>query len=69
MRAEKRKRPRRNSQGRAFAGSQLQVQIYVNRRRRELDEKVLGELAKEGMSGVSIDWVSPLEDQRFAEYI
>lgn len=69
MSAEKRKRTRRDSEGRAFAGSQLQIQIYVNRRRRELDAKILSELAKEGMTGVSIDWVSPLEDQHFAEYM
>jgi hypothetical protein len=30
--------------GRAFAGSQLQIQIYVNRREKELSQAVLNAL-------------------------
>jgi hypothetical protein len=69
MAETKQKRPRRDPQGRAYAGSQLQVQIYVNRRRQELDEKVLGELAQRGVHATSIRWVSPLERDGFAEYM
>jgi len=54
--------------GCAFAGSQLQVQIYVNRRRQELNEAVCAVL--EGLRGCEqrIRWVSPLEDKNFDEY-
>lgn len=69
MKAEKGEQLRRDAQGRAFAGSQLQVQIYVNRRGPELDRQILAALAQEGMTGVSIKWVSPLEAQGFAEYM
>ena len=54
--------------GRARAGSQLQIQIYVNRRSEELSQKVF-----EGLPGLAslhprLNWVSPLENDRFVEY-
>lgn len=54
--------------GRAFAGSQLQMQIYVNRRPAELSEAVGAKISKESFYSEQIRWVSPLESERFAEY-
>jgi hypothetical protein len=58
---------RRDSQGRAFAGSQLQVQLYVNRRRSELDAAVLAALAQGQIEAPFLEWRSPLEEHRFKE--
>src|SRR3989442_874194 len=51
--------------GRAFAGSQLQVQLYVNRRQAELNLAISESV--ELRSDQTIEWRSPLEP-RFAEY-
>ncbi len=53
-----------DDQGRAFAGSQLQMQIYVNRRPAELAQAVG---LKTGLDAESIEWVSPLEKDLFRE--
>lgn len=54
--------------GRAYAGSQLQIQTYVNRRRQQLDAAILEALPDLAQGGASLQWVSPLEEDRFAEY-
>jgi hypothetical protein len=54
--------------GRAYAGSQLQIQIYVNRRSEELSEHVLRALPSLSSPHVHLRWVSPLESERFVEY-
>jgi hypothetical protein len=54
--------------GRAYAGSQLQIQIYVNRRLDELSRHVLRALPSVASRGAHIRWVSPLESDRFTEY-
>ena len=54
--------------GRAYKGSQLQVQIYVNRRRRELDGEVLKALPSLAVHRPRLYWVSPIEDRSFREY-
>jgi hypothetical protein len=54
--------------GRAFKGSQLQVQIYVNRRQGELDRTVRDGIEDLDQAAELIDWVSPLEEARFIEY-
>ena len=54
--------------GRAYAGSQLQIQIYVNRRLEELSLGVLRELPSLASLKVRLAWVSPLEAKKFAEY-
>lgn len=59
---------RADDQGRAFKGSQLQVQIYVNRRRSELEFKLRAEIATLDQAAERIEWVSPLEAERFSEY-
>jgi hypothetical protein len=57
-----------NEHGRAFKGSQLQVQIYVNRRRDELEQTMRDGLETLDQAAELIEWVSPLEESRFIEY-
>jgi hypothetical protein len=59
---------RTDHSGRAYAGSQLQIQIYVNRRQDELSRRVLEALPSLASLGADIRWVSPLESERFVEY-
>ena len=54
--------------GRAFAGSQLQMQVYVNRRSSELSIAIETAIWKNLLPTREILWVSPLEDKKFAEY-
>ena len=54
--------------GRAYAGSQLQIQLWVNRWSRELTQAVLAVLPSLASLGPRIRWVSPLEGAGFAEY-
>src|SRR5689334_12762811 len=56
-----------DTQGRAFKGSQLQVQIYVNRRRQELEQKLREDLETLDQKTERFEWVSPLESERFVE--
>ena len=53
--------------GRAYAGSQLQIQIYVNRRQRELNSAIVAALL-DFSSSTRLDWVSPVEISGFEEY-
>lgn len=52
--------------GAAYAGSQLQTQLYVNKRRRRLDDELCGEFPE--LAGAELDWRSPLADDDYAEY-
>jgi hypothetical protein len=54
--------------GRAYAGSQRQIQTYVNRRRADLDAAILRGLPELAAEGAQIEWVSPLEEERFKEF-
>jgi hypothetical protein len=54
--------------GRAYAGSQQQVQTYVNRRSEELNTAILRAIPELGAAGAHLEWVSPLEGERFKEY-
>lgn len=60
--------PRIAELGRAYAGSQLQVQIYVNQRAGELSQKIIQGLPSLASLGPHLRWVSPLEKDKFAEY-
>jgi hypothetical protein len=51
--------------GRAFAGSQLQLQIYANRRAGEINDSIGRAI---GLDATSFEWVSPREDAAFREY-
>ena len=60
-------RPRRTDDlGRAFKGSQLQIQIYVARRKEELSKAILTQL--DCPVGTQLVWKSPLEKEEFKEY-
>ena len=63
-----RKTSRVNNHGRAYAGSQLQIQIYVNRRQAELSQKIVEALPSLASLNPRLRWVSPLEAERFIEY-
>jgi len=54
--------------GRAYAGSQLQIQIYVNLRAEELSQKIIQGLPSLDSLGPRLCWASPLEKDKFAEY-
>jgi hypothetical protein len=53
--------------GRALKKSQLQIQIAVNRHRRELEQKILEALPTLKELDPVLEWISPLENERFAE--
>jgi len=54
--------------GRAYAGSQLQIQLWINRRSRELTQSVLAVLPSLASLDPRVRWVSPLESSGFVEY-
>lgn len=54
--------------GRAYAGSQLQIQIYVNRRQDELSHALAKASNSLAASNPRLHWVSPLETEEFVEY-
>jgi hypothetical protein len=58
---------RTDNLGRAFAGSQLQIQLYVNRRQGELNAAIVTALGSAISPGAEIVWRSPLESKQFAE--
>ena len=57
---------RTDEAGRAYKGSQLQIQIYVNRRCDELNAQVTQTFPE--LASAHFHWVSPLEEQRYLEY-
>jgi hypothetical protein len=59
---------RTDEQGRAYKQSQLQMQLYVNRRSSALTAAVLDALPSLATLRPTVTWVSPLERDRFAEY-
>ena len=59
---------RTDDRGAAYAGSQLQIQIYVNCRVDELNRAVQAAFPALGILNPHIQWVSPLEAGQFAEY-
>lgn len=61
-------RGRVDREGRAYAGSQLQIQIFVNRYPEELSQSLLEALPSLAEQNPSIRWVSPLESGGFVEY-
>lgn len=52
--------------GAAYAGSQLQIQLYVNRRTGELDDSIRAEFTE--LSAAHVEWRSPLVADGYAEY-
>ncbi len=64
--AKRRRRPRIGPDGRAFAGSQLQVQVYVGANQDALSDAVLRVLPTE-LKGCRIDWRAPKAAARYQE--
>ncbi len=64
----KNRNPRIDDLGRAYAGSQLQIQIYVNLRAAELSQQIIQGLPSLASLGPRLRWVSPLEKYKFLEY-
>ncbi len=58
------KRKRTDDHGRALAGSQLQIQLYVDRHRAELDAAIRGAT---GIVG-ELRWKSPVRKTKFREF-
>lgn len=58
---------RTDERGRAFAGSQLQIQIYISRKANILSEAVTQSLAVLDKDSPSIRWTAPLEAELFKE--
>ena len=52
--------------GAAFAGSQRQTQLYVNEHTDALNKAVTKKLP--ALAGADIEWVSPLEVEKYGEY-
>lgn len=62
-------KPKRvDASGRAFAGSQRQLQAYVNYRQDEFSQKVLSSLVRSAGRGARLHWVSPFAEEGFLEY-
>jgi hypothetical protein len=59
---------RTDSTGRAHAGSQKQIQIYVNEKTLALNSAVAQSLSVYGLDEKSILWVSPLAADAYSEY-
>src|SRR5579859_757450 len=54
--------------GRAFAGSQKQIQIYVNEREAEFSKRIKEVLKPSVAADATVRWVSPLANRNFDEY-
>ena len=59
---------RSDDQGWAFAGSQREIQIYVNRRSQDLSQRVLDAMPSLASSDARLHWASPLQEEKFVEY-
>jgi hypothetical protein len=60
--------PRTDSTGRARAGSQKQIQTYVNEKAHLLNSAIAQSLLQYGLNENDIDWVSPLAADGYSEY-
>lgn len=54
--------------GRAYAGSQRQIQKYVNERTQALDSAITQSLSRYNLDDKEITWVSPLAADSYSEY-
>jgi hypothetical protein len=60
------KRGRRDENGLAYKGSQLQIALYVNDHAADLNAAIALDLPL--LADARIEWVSPLRERRYAEY-
>jgi hypothetical protein len=59
---------RTDQSGRAYAGSQKQIQTYVNDRTQVLNSAITQSLCRYDLHDNDIHWVSPLAVDMFLEY-
>ena len=59
---------RTDSSGRAYAGSQCQIQTYVNERTSALNSAIVQSLSRYGLNEKEIRWVSTLAADAYSEY-
>lgn len=59
---------RTDSTGRAYAGSQRQIQTYVNEKPQALNTAIAQSLSQYNLDGKEIQWVSPLAADNYSEY-
>jgi hypothetical protein len=64
----KKRQARVDSDGQAYAGSQRQIQAYVNQSPQELSAKIAEAFSTSQVCADDIEWVSPLKAKRYAEY-
>src|SRR5271170_5970967 len=57
-----------DSTGRAHAGSQKQIQIYVNEKTQTLNSALAQSLSRYELDEKGINWVSPLAADTYSEY-
>lgn len=57
-----------DSAGRAHAGSQRQIQTYVNERTQTLNSAVAQSLSQYNIDEQDIHWVSPMKEDTYSEY-
>jgi len=57
-----------DSSGRAYAGSQRQIQIYVNEKTEALNVAIAQALTQHDLDQRAIQWVSPLKENTYSEY-
>lgn len=58
---------RTDNTGRAYAGSQRQIQTYVNSRQEILDQAIISAIEDFPATGKLV-WTSPLEQDQYTEY-
>jgi hypothetical protein len=66
--ASLRSRSRTDVTGRAYAGSQRQIQTYVNEYTSDLSRAVASVLQPNTLEAAAIQWVSPLATAKYLEY-
>ena len=59
---------RTDSRGRAYAGSQKQIQTYVNERSHVLNTAIEQSLSRYDLHDNDIQWASPLAEDKYTEY-
>src|SRR6266851_9271455 len=59
---------RTDSTGRAYAGSQRQIQTYVNERTQAFNAPVAQSLSRYNLNEKEIQWVSPIAADNYSEY-
>jgi hypothetical protein len=57
-----------DASGRAYAGSQRQIQTYVNASPDALNKAIAESLGTTFPSSACIEWASPLKDEEYKEY-